>query len=113
MRKILFVLLLSLIGISTQAQDKKSKNAKHTIAVQGNCEMCKKRIEKAAFSVPGVKSAVWNPEDKNLQLIVNEEKATDIEIQKAIAKVGHDTEKVKATDDDYAKLHTCCAYDRN
>lgn len=113
MKKIMIVLFISLIGFVSQAQEKKSKNAKHTVEVQGNCEMCKKRIEKAAFSVSGVKSAIWSPEDKQLRLILNEEKTSDLEVQKAIAKVGHDTEKVKATDEDYEKLHTCCAYDRN
>lgn len=113
MKKIMIVLFVSLIGFASQAQEKKSKNAKRTVEVQGNCEMCKKRIEKAAFSVSGVKSATWNPSDKQLHLILNEEKTSDVEVQKAIAKVGHDTEKVKATDEDYEKLHTCCAYDRN
>lgn len=31
-------------------------------------------------------------------------------IQKAIAKVGHDTEKFKAPDDVYKKLPECCLY---
>lgn len=113
MKKIMIVLFISLVGFASQAQEKKSKNAKHNVEVSGNCEMCKKRIEKAAFSVSGVKSATWNPDDKQLHLILNEEKTSDLEVQKAIAKVGHDTEKVKAKDEDYQKLHTCCAYDRN
>lgn len=113
MKKIILVLFISLVGFASQAQEKKNKNAKHDIEVKGNCEMCKKRIEKAAFSVSGVKSATWNPEDKKLHVILNEEKTSDLEIQKAIAKVGHDTEKIRATDEDYEKLHTCCAYDRN
>ncbi|TPD65662.1 heavy-metal-associated domain-containing protein [Flavobacterium microcysteis] len=113
MKKIMIMLFISLVGFAAQAQEKKNKNAKHTVEVKGNCEMCKKRIEKAAFSVPGVKSANWDIGDKQLHLILNEEKTSDEEVQKAIAKVGHDTEKVKATNEDYEKLHTCCAYERN
>lgn len=113
MKKIMFVLLLSVIGFSSQAQEKKSKNAKKDIEVKGNCEMCKKRIEKAAFAVPGVKSAEWHQDDQTLHVIVNEQKTDALTIQKAIAKVGHDTKEVKATDEDYAKLHTCCSYERN
>ena len=113
MKKIMFVLLLSIIGFSSQAQEKKSKNAKKDIEVKGNCEMCKKRIEKAAFAVPGVKSAEWHQDDQTLHVIVNEQKTDALTIQKAIAKVGHDTKEVKATDEDYAKLHTCCSYERN
>ena len=108
----MFVLLLSVIGFSSQAQEKKSKNAKKDIEVKGNCEMCKKRIEKAAFAVPGVKSAEWHQDDQTLHVIVNEEKADALKIQQAVAKAGHDTKDVRATDEDYSKLHTCCSYDR-
>ena len=112
MKNILLVLVMVLVGFTTQAQEKKNKNAKHDVTVKGNCEMCKKRIEKAAYAVPGVKSAQWHADDQTLHLIINEEKTSDLEVQKAVAKAGHDTGKVKATDEDYAKLHTCCAYER-
>jgi len=36
-----------------------------------------------------------------------------MEIHEAIAAVGHDTEKVKATDEAYEELHTCCKYPRD
>ncbi|HEU4497044.1 MAG TPA: heavy metal-associated domain-containing protein [Flavobacterium sp.] len=113
MKKIFVLLVISLISFSAQAQEKKNKNAKLQIEVKGNCEMCKKRIEKAAYSISGVKSAEWHPDDKKLHLILNEEKTNSLEVQKAIAKAGHDTEKVKAADEDYDKLHACCAYERN
>lgn len=112
MKKIMVVLFVSLIGFASQAQDKKSKSAKKDIEVRGNCEMCKKRIEKAAFGVAGVKSAEWHQDDQTLHVIVNEEKTDELKIQQAVARVGHDTKDVRATDEDYAKLHTCCAYDR-
>lgn len=112
MKNILLILLISFVGFSTQAQEKKDKNAKREIAVKGNCEMCKKRIEKAAYSIPGVKSAVWTPESQELIVIVNEQKSAVSDIEKAVAKAGHDTEHVKATDADYEKLHDCCSYDR-
>jgi len=113
MKKIMIVLFISLIGFASQAQEKKNKNAKKDIEVKGNCEMCKKRIEKAAFSVPGVKSAVWHQDDQTLHVIVNEDKTDALKVQQAIAKVGHDTKDVRATDEDYARLHTCCSYERN
>lgn len=113
MKKIMIVFFISLIGFASQAQEKKNKNAKKDIEVKGNCEMCKKRIEKAAFSVPGVKSAEWHSDDQTLHVIVNEEKTDALKIQQAVAKVGHDTKDVRATDEDYEKLHTCCSYERN
>ena len=112
MKNIIIVLFLSLIGFAAQAQEKKQKNAKHEIAVKGNCEMCKKRIEKAAYAVPGVKSAVWTPESQELVLIVNEKKSSTLEIEKSVANVGHDTQNVKASDEAYNNLHDCCSYER-
>ncbi|PLX11386.1 MAG: efflux RND transporter periplasmic adaptor subunit [Marinilabiliales bacterium] len=77
--------------------------------VDGACGMCKNRIEKAALSVNGVKEANWNQETKKLQVTVN--KGLDImEIHKAVANVGHDTKKIKADDDIYEALHSCCHY---
>jgi hypothetical protein len=47
-----------------------------------------------------------------LELTINEEKTSLAEIKKAVAKVGHDTEEVKATKEDYDNLHSCCKYER-
>ena len=112
MKRIILILLVSFIGITVQAQEKKNKNAKYEVAVNGNCDMCKKRIEKAALSVKGVKSATWHIDHQDLHLILDENKCTVDQVQQAIAKVGHDTEKFKATDEDYEQLHTCCMYER-
>ena len=112
MKNIFLGMMLLIVAFSTQAQDRKNKNAKYSIEVNGNCEQCKKRIEKAAYSVVGVKSAVWDIETHNLDLILNEQKTTLLDVEKAIAKVGHDTKDVKAEDAVYEKLHSCCLYER-
>lgn len=112
MKKIVLMVLFSLVGLTVQAQEKKNKNAKYDVATNGNCEMCKKRIEKAAFSVKGVKSAEYHTDDKTLHLIINEEKCSVTDVKKAVAKAGHDTDEIKATDEDYNKLHGCCQYER-
>ncbi len=112
MKNIFLVLLVTFVGFSAQAQDKKNKNAKYTIEVNGNCEQCQKRIQKAAYSVSGVKSAVWSIETRQLELIINEEKTSIQDVKKAVAKVGHDTDEVKATPENYNKLPGCCQYDR-
>jgi periplasmic mercuric ion binding protein len=112
MKKIILVLLISLIGISVQSQEKKNKNAKYEVAVNGNCEMCEKRIEKAALSVKGVKSASWHVDHQDLHLILDENKCTVEQVCEAVAAVGHDTQKVKATDEAYESLHGCCKFER-
>ena len=78
--------------------------------VSGNCEMCKDRIETAAKSVSGVSSADWSSETKMLHVAFDSKKTNSDNIQKAIAKVGHDTEKFKAPDDIYKALPECCLY---
>ncbi|MDY0088831.1 MAG: metal transporter [Flavobacteriaceae bacterium] len=112
MKKVMLILMVSLIGITVQAQEKKNKNAKHDIEVNGNCDMCKKRIEKAALSVKGVKSAVWHQDHHDLHLILDENRCTVNDVHQAIANAGHDTDKVKAKDEDYEKLHHCCQFER-
>ena len=112
--KNLVLVFLALIGFAftSNAQQKKNKNAKHDIEVLGNCDMCKKRIEKAAYATKGVKSAEWHAEDQTLHVIIDENKTSTKTISEAIAKVGHDTGEVRAADENYASLHTCCVYER-
>ncbi|UOK42689.1 MULTISPECIES: heavy-metal-associated domain-containing protein [Flavobacterium] len=112
MKNIIVILLISFFGFTAQAQEKKNKNAKADVEVKGNCDMCKKRIEKAAYSVVGVKSAVWHSDDQVLHLVFNEQKCSLEDVEKSIAKAGHDTKDVKAPEDSYNNLHTCCQYDR-
>ena len=112
MKKIVLVVLVALVGFVAQAQEKKNKNAKYVTEVNGNCGLCQKRIQKAALSVEGVKSATWDIPSHQLSLIINEEKCSLLDVKKAIAKVGHDTDVVKATKEDYDKLHSCCLYER-
>lgn len=112
MKRIILVLLITLAGFTTQAQEKKNKNAKVDVAVKGNCEQCKRRIEKAAYSVSGVKSAQWHEDDQELHLIIDESKCSADNVRAAVAKSGHDTDKVKATEEAYNNLHSCCQYKR-
>lgn len=106
MKKIITIVLL-VIGSATFAQN---KNAKASIEVDGVCLMCKSRIEKACLATKGVKSANWDVETHELKLFFDERK-TDIKtIESRIAAVGHDTKTLKATDEAYAKVHTCCKY---
>jgi cation transport ATPase len=113
MKNLFLGMMLVLVALSTQAQEKKNKNAKYTITVNGNCEQCQRRIQKAAFSVDGVKSANWSMETHNLDLTINEEKASISDVKKAIAKVGHDADGVKASKESYDKLPNCCQYERD
>ena len=93
-----------------------SKNAKAQLNVEGICNSCKARIEKAALGVKGVKYAQWNVNSHQLSLILDERKTSTAQVQEAIAKVGHSnsladgTHKVEASEDDYNKVSDCCKY---
>lgn len=110
MKKLIAILVFLFVGIHANAQDKLNKNKKVEIEVNGSCDMCKKRIEKAAYSVKGVKSATWHADHQDLHLIIDETKCKVLDVEKAIAKVGHDTQDVKASDAEYDKIHGCCKY---
>lgn len=112
MKKIVLAVFVVVLGLTAIAQEKKSKNKnkKVEVGVSGVCTMCEKRIEKAAFSVKGVKSAEWHADHQDLHLIIDETKCSVLDVEKAIAKAGHDTQDVKATDAEYDKVHGCCKY---
>ena len=107
MKKLVISTLLVLIGITTYAQN---KNARAILDVDGVCEMCKERIEKASIKTKGVKSAVWDVKTHELSIIYDERKTDLATINKNIAAVGHDTKTVKATDEAYNSVHPCCLY---
>ena len=78
--------------------------------VEGVCGMCKDRIENGAL-IKGVKKAEWDKETEMLTVIYNPDKVELIDIHKAIAELGHSTDKVKAEEKAYNKLPMCCQYD--
>lgn len=83
------------------------------IKVSGTCSMDKRRIETAAYSVDGIKSANWNENTQVLTLsysVIIKDAADNV--QKKIAAVGNDTEKYRANDAVYQALPDCCHYQR-
>lgn len=103
----MIVLVLLLTTSMTFAQE---KNKKVTMEVDGVCEMCKMRIEKAALGVKGVKYASWDIPSHQLSLIMDERKTNTMEVKTALVAVGHDTKELKATEDAYNKVMPCCKY---
>lgn len=114
MKKIIVLFSALLLSLTLSAQEKPKtkllKNKKETFEVKGNCEMCKARIEKAALTVKGVKYALWDIPTDQITIIRDENKCSQMDVQKAIAGVGHDTKEVKANDEVYKNLAFCCQY---
>ena len=100
-------ILLALLALTLPVVAQ-SKNAKAQLNVEGICNTCKARIEKAALGVKGVKYA--------LSLILDEHKTSVPQLQEAIAKVRHSNSlpdgstKVEASEEDYNKVNDCCKY---
>jgi copper chaperone CopZ len=88
----------------------KPKTEEVSFVVSGNCSMCKKRIEGALYSVPGVKTAVWSTGNKKAKVVFQSGKTDLAALQAAVAKVGHDTETAKAEAATYSTLPGCCKY---
>ena len=106
MKQFITLLMICLMNVAF-AQD---KNARASLEVDGVCAMCKERIEKAAIRTKGVKSAVWTIQTHELALIYDARK-TDLNlISQSVAAVGHDTEAIKATEEQYLSVHDCCRY---
>ena len=82
-----------------------------TFGVRGNCGMCKKTIEKAANSVEGVASAIWDVDQKKIDISFDDGKIDAVAIHKAIAASGYDTEQVAGNEEAYDGLPGCCKYD--
>ncbi len=78
--------------------------------VQGNCGMCKTRIEKAALSVEGVTSATWDLQKKELEFEFDHQLTNQNIVSEMVAQAGHDTESDKAPDVTYNALPACCKY---
>ena len=108
--KAILLCLFIIVTVNTSyAQKKKSKIQALDITVTGVCGMCEERIENAAL-IKGVKVAEWDKNTQILSVVFNSKKTDEETIHKAVAEHGHDTEKVKASDEAYKKLPACCAY---
>jgi len=110
--KIFTLLLIFLAGItSSQAlAGEKKKIIETSFEVQGICGMCETKIETAAMELNGVKMADWDKHTKQLKVVYNSKKISEEEIHQAMAAVGYDTPKAKATDTAYNELPGCCKY---
>ena len=95
------------------AQTTASTTVTDTLVVNGDCNMCKKKIETVCFGLKGMKSANWD--DETLKLIVSyDAKKTNADaILKRIALIGYDNQNYRADDKAYYKLEECCQYDRS
>ena len=102
------ILFLSIFLFSNFSAQTKTFKAR----VEGNCGMCKDRIETAVKADKNVSAANWSMSKKVLAVSYNASKTDKKTILKSVAEVGHDNEMFRASDKVYDELDSCCQYDR-
>lgn len=108
-RKFSFVAGLICIFLISSQSICAQKKVETTFIVDGECNMCKKRIE-GALDTKGVLFSEWNVETKQLFVAYRPGKISIEEIHQRINNVGHDTERSSAPDSIYENIHGCCRY---
>jgi copper chaperone CopZ len=107
--KILFKTILLALFIVSSFTIQAQKAIETSFTVSGVCEMCEERIE-AAVDVKGVKYADYDLDEHKLTIVYNSKHLSEDDIHGLLNAVGHDTEKSKATDEQYDTVHGCCKY---
>ena len=108
MKQIIITLLFITSGLISSAGNIDTAS----FEVSGICNMCKDRIENAAY-IKGVKKATWDKETQMLTVIFKPNKVTVQQIAASVAEAGHDNAYVTCTEEQYLKVHNCCRYREN
>ncbi|HPF91350.1 MAG: DUF3347 domain-containing protein [Flavobacteriales bacterium] len=82
-----------------------------TLRVDGDCPMCEKTIEAAAFR-KGEAHADWDVDAKTAVITIDSTRTTVDAVLRRIAEAGYDNERYLAPDKAYAGLPGCCQYER-
>lgn len=110
--KFKFLILICLSSMTFSRCVAQINNAKtENIKIYGNCEMCKVTIEKAAYKKQTT-IIEWDKNTKVAKITYDTTKTTLDEILKKISDSGYDSDKFRAPNKVYNKLHGCCQYDR-
>ena len=96
-----------LISSLTYAQSNKPVTVDLTVG--GTCKMCKERIE-STVDVKGVKFSEYTLATHNLEITYVPSKISEEQIHTMLNAAGHDTNKSKASEEQYDKIHSCCKY---
>lgn len=108
MRKTILTTIVLFLTVTLSFAQSKTES----FGVRGNCGMCKATIEKAANSIDGVVQAVWDKENKKMNVSFDSSKTNLKAIHQAIANSGYDTDLVKSDAKAYSNLPGCCQYDK-
>ncbi|MFT3705448.1 MAG: cation transporter [Agriterribacter sp.] len=106
-RMLLLVTMICGLAWSANAQQKKPVTVKiATPTVQ--CENCKKRIENYMTHEDGITKVVVDYKRKVTTVTYLADRTNIENVKTGIANAGYDADDVKANDDSYKALPTCC-----
>lgn len=108
MRKIKNIIVLSCFTAVAFSCGQKNAETQGEFYVRGNCGMCEERIENAAKALEGVSKADWSVETKSLHVSYDSTKVSQVQIQKAVANVGHETKTETSPEAVHNALPECC-----
>lgn len=112
MRTFLTTISALLLGALTSSTAQVRHASTITVRVDGDCPMCEKTIEKAAF-VKGEASADWDVDAKTATITIDSTRTTVDAVLRRIAEAGYDNERYLAPDAAYSALPGCCQYERS
>lgn len=107
------ITLLTALWLLLPACSAQLKNAHSTtVRIDGDCPMCEKTIEKAAY-VKGEAEADWDVDAKTARITFDSTRTTLDAVLQRIAHAGYDSERYLAPEAAYAALPGCCQYERS
>lgn len=106
MNKLIATVMLLMMWYAVDAQE----IYEYKFLVEGNCGMCKDRIESIAINKGNAKYATWDVDTKILTVDIEEPTYSILTIKSLLAAGGHDNGDYKATKEVYDNLHSCCQY---
>jgi copper chaperone CopZ len=107
MKKIFTIAIIAILGLVLQSNTPKKVTV--SFQVSAVCGLCEETIEKA-LDMKGVVAADYNLETGIATVTYKPSKIEEKDLHAALNEVGYDTEKSKATDEQYARTHNCCKY---
>jgi len=108
--KKLLLLVIAIAGITT-ITSAQAKKATQTVTIKTptvQCESCKKRIEESLKHEDGVLKSDVNYKTHVTKVTFVIDRTNVENIKTAIANTGYDADDVKADEEAYKKLPTCC-----
>ena len=109
MTRIVVALIALLVILPAAAPALPADTAATAIDVKGaKCEMCVEKITGAVLELKGVYSATVDLKAKVASVKYDPEAVTVAKLEKAIASVGYDANRVKKDKKAYSKLSPCC-----